>query len=128
MQYSASHVAITALLLSQNGLRSNLRASNLEKFPKGQWSQTALILHALLNAGHLSNPSSDNPGYGPKIHYPSMAFPVVSVHNNTQEWKTGLLLPFIIPQREGNNREVLHGNEANPNTYLYIIVLQYVLM
>ena len=26
MQYSVSHVTITALLLSQNGLRSNLRA------------------------------------------------------------------------------------------------------
>ena len=28
MQYSSSHVATTALLLSQNGLGSNLRASN----------------------------------------------------------------------------------------------------
>ena len=28
MQYSASHVATTALLLSQNSLKSNLRASN----------------------------------------------------------------------------------------------------
>ena len=28
MQYSASHVATTILLLSQNGLRSNIRASN----------------------------------------------------------------------------------------------------
>ena len=32
---SVSHVAITALLMSQNGLRSNLRASNFEKFPEG---------------------------------------------------------------------------------------------
>ena len=30
MQYSADHVATTALLLSQNGLRSNLRASMLQ--------------------------------------------------------------------------------------------------
>ena len=28
MQYSMNHVATTALLLSQNGLRSDLRASN----------------------------------------------------------------------------------------------------
>ena len=31
MQCSASHVATTTLLLSQNGLRSNLRAPNLKK-------------------------------------------------------------------------------------------------
>ena len=46
MQYSASHVATTALLPSQNGLRSNLRASNFSKFPGGACPQTPLVLHA----------------------------------------------------------------------------------
>ena len=45
-QYSMSHVATTALLLSQNGLRSNLRASNFWKFSGGACSQTPLVLHA----------------------------------------------------------------------------------
>ena len=35
MQCSVSHVATMALHLSQNGLRSNLRASNLKKFSWG---------------------------------------------------------------------------------------------
>ena len=36
----------TALLLSQNGTRSNLRASNFLKFPGGACPQTPLVLHA----------------------------------------------------------------------------------
>ena len=48
MQYSASHVATTALLLFQNDLRSNLRASNFKKFPGGACPKTSLVLHACL--------------------------------------------------------------------------------
>ena len=46
MQYSASHVATMALVLSQNGLRSNLRVSNFGKFSVGACPQTNLVLHA----------------------------------------------------------------------------------
>ena len=59
MQYSASHVATTALVLSQNGLRSNLRASSFYKFPGRVCAQTPLVLHAwmLMHAYmHLLNP------------------------------------------------------------------------
>ena len=35
MQYSASHLATAAVLLSQNSLRSHLRASSFHKFPEG---------------------------------------------------------------------------------------------
>ena len=46
MQCSMSHVATTALLLSLDGLRSNLRASNFKKFHGGACPQTPLELHA----------------------------------------------------------------------------------
>ena len=44
----ASHVATTALLLAQNGLRSNIRASNFKKFPGGACPKTPLVLHTCL--------------------------------------------------------------------------------
>ena len=43
LQYSESHVATMALLLSQNGLRSNLRASNFYNFPEGACPQTPTL-------------------------------------------------------------------------------------
>ena len=55
MQYSASHVATTALLMSQNGLRSNLRASDFQTFPGRACPQTPLVLHAYAQIRHLCN-------------------------------------------------------------------------
>ena len=46
MQYSARQLASMAVLLSQNGLRSNLSESNFKKFPAGACLQTPLVLHA----------------------------------------------------------------------------------
>ena len=39
-----SRVATMALLLSQNGLRSNLRASNFENFPTVKLSQAKMLM------------------------------------------------------------------------------------
>ena len=49
MQYSASQVASMRVLLSQNGLRSNLRASNFKNFSGGVCPQTPLVLYADAN-------------------------------------------------------------------------------
>ena len=71
MQYFASRVATTALLLSQNGLRSNLRASNFKKFSGGACPQTPLLLHScacVLIIRCPCNPPSKNPGYGPDMY------------------------------------------------------------
>ena len=69
MQYSASHVATTALLLSQNGLRSNSRASNFlgEHAPTPPPSLAFLCMHTYTHTTHPCNPFSTNPGYGPAI-------------------------------------------------------------
>ena len=40
MQYSVSYVSTTALLLSQNGLRSKLRGSNLQNF---MWKHAPIL-------------------------------------------------------------------------------------
>ena len=45
MQYSARHAAITALLLSHNCLRSNLKAFNF-KYLLGEHAPDPLVLHA----------------------------------------------------------------------------------
>ena len=66
-QHSVSHVATMSLLLSQNCLRSNLRAL----IPGETCPQTPLVLHAYLHASvlnrHSCNSSSENPGYRPCI-------------------------------------------------------------
>ena len=57
-------------LLFQNGLRSNLRASKFQKFPRGACPQTPpqcymLMKLCILACTHPCNPRSENPGYGP---------------------------------------------------------------
>ena len=47
MQLLASHVATTILVLFQNGLRSNLRASNFWKFPGGAYTHVTPLLKIL---------------------------------------------------------------------------------
>ena len=72
-KYSATGVATTALLLSQNGLRSYLRSSNFKKFPGGACPHTSLVLHvyacihAYMQVRHscTCNPPSKIPGCGP---------------------------------------------------------------
>ena len=64
-------VATTALLLSKNGPRSNLRLSNFQKFPGRASLQTPLVLRPCFLQMHTYtldidvNPPSNNPGYGP---------------------------------------------------------------
>ena len=56
MQYSVSHVATTALLVSQNGLRSNLRASNFQKFSGGACLSVACSCMQYIHIWHTCNP------------------------------------------------------------------------
>ena len=56
----ANHVASTALFLSQNGLRSNLRESNFIKFHEGACSQTPLVFHAYACSIHITHPMLQN--------------------------------------------------------------------
>ena len=65
-------VATTALVLSQNGLRSTLRASDFQKFPGGACPQTPLVLHAYAQITQTCKPPSKSPGYWPGL-YSSLA-------------------------------------------------------
>ena len=58
-------IATMALLLSQNGLRSNLRASNFKKNFQGEHAYACTCIHVHIR--HPCNPPSTNPGYGPAI-------------------------------------------------------------
>ena len=57
MQYTMNHAAIMALVLSQNGLRSNLRASNFEEFPGGTFPETPPVIHVYAWSPSPSHPS-----------------------------------------------------------------------
>ena len=55
MQCTVSHVAIQMDLLNSvpNGLRTNLRESNVQKLPRGACPQTPIVLHAYACSPHL---------------------------------------------------------------------------
>ena len=61
MQYTTSHAATTALLLPQNGLRSNLRASNFEIW--GSMPLDPPGLACLCKLDIQCNPPSKNPAW-----------------------------------------------------------------
>ena len=84
LQYSTSHVGTTALLLSQNGLRSTLRASDFQKFPGGTCPHTPLVLHAYAQITQTCKPPSKSPGYWPGL-YSSLA----SQTQPTPAWLVG---------------------------------------
>ena len=56
MQYPASHVATTILLLFQNGLRSNLRASDFFWGSMPPDPLVLLFMHAYIHMIHPCNP------------------------------------------------------------------------
>ena len=65
MHQKTTSVATTALLLSQNGLSSNLRAPNFVKFGGGACPQTPSIMHVYTADIHVT-PNLKNPSYGPE--------------------------------------------------------------
>ena len=71
IECSAGYVSTTALLLSQNGLRNDLRRSNIKKFPGGACLQTlpSLVCFCMYTCtsdiSFWKLPPSENPGYRP---------------------------------------------------------------
>ena len=69
MQYSASHVATTALVLSQMASEA-ISEYQISNFPRGAFPQTWVVLHAYAciytHLTSMYNPPSKIPGYGPE--------------------------------------------------------------
>ena len=89
--YSYATVVTTALFLSQNGLRSNLRESNFKKFPVEACPQTPPSLSCLVMYTHPCNPPSKSLGYRPACTL-LVSYQLSNAFGVTCSWRQNWLL------------------------------------